>query len=65
VIYSDYPKLTNARNIGIRHAKGDLILFCDDDIIPSSKMIEVHVKNHNIDAVGGVSCRVIEEDLHH
>jgi GT2 family glycosyltransferase len=63
VVYSKYPNRSNAKNIGIRLAMGDILLFCDDDIIPSPKMVEIHVRNHRDATIGGVSCRVIEENL--
>jgi len=63
IIYSAYPNRSNAKNIGIRHAIGDILLFCDDDIIPSHEMVEVHIRNHRDARVGGVSCRIIENDL--
>lgn len=38
--------LAAARNHGIREARGELILFGDDDIIPSSKMVAEHLAWH-------------------
>jgi len=38
--------LSAARNHGIREAKGELLLFGDDDIIPSSKMVAEHLAWH-------------------
>lgn len=35
-----------ARNRGVDEATGELLLFLDDDILPDSKLIEVHVKAH-------------------
>jgi glycosyltransferase involved in cell wall biosynthesis len=47
-----YPKQENlaisaARNHAIREAKAELILFCDDDIIPSPGVAAKHVTWHN------------------
>jgi len=36
-----------ARNVGIREAKSDLILFTDDDIIPSRGLVSQHLEWHN------------------
>lgn len=35
-----------ARNTGIRAAKGELILFVDDDVVPVSELIEEHLSVH-------------------
>ncbi len=35
-----------ARNVGIRAARGDLLLFLGDDIIASEKLVEEHVQAH-------------------
>lgn len=36
-----------ARNTGIRAAKGEIVIFCDDDLIVGPKFIEMHIKAHN------------------
>jgi glycosyltransferase involved in cell wall biosynthesis len=46
--------LAAARNHGIREARGELILFGDDDIIPSHNMVAEHVAWH---------CRFPEENV--
>jgi GT2 family glycosyltransferase len=35
-----------ARNLAIREARGDLLLFTDDDVIPSPTLVEEHSKWH-------------------
>ncbi|MEW6606869.1 MAG: glycosyltransferase [bacterium] len=35
-----------ARNLGITYAKGEIIIFTDDDLILSPEFIEEHVKHH-------------------
>ncbi len=52
-----------AKNVGWHEAKGDILLFCDDDIVPEETMIEAHVRAHSDTSIGGVSCRVTEEGL--
>ena len=49
-----------AKNVGMREAKGDIILFCDDDIVPRDDFLQVHLRNHRDPTIGGVSCRTIE-----
>ncbi|HXX44141.1 MAG TPA: glycosyltransferase [Candidatus Acidoferrales bacterium] len=45
-LYQENRGLAAARNHAIREAKGDLILFGDDDIIPSRSMVSEHVAWH-------------------
>jgi glycosyltransferase involved in cell wall biosynthesis len=35
-----------ARNHGIQHATGDLILFLDDDVVPAPQLIVEHIRIH-------------------
>lgn len=35
-----------ARNLGIKNASGDLVLFLGDDIIPTPRLVRVHVEKH-------------------
>lgn len=35
-----------ARNVGIKQADGDIILFTDDDIIPSASLVAEHLNSH-------------------
>jgi glycosyltransferase involved in cell wall biosynthesis len=37
-----------ARNVGIKNAKGEILLFIGDDIIATSNLIEEHVNYHNL-----------------
>ena len=40
------PSTTNAMNRGTLHAKGDVILFLDDDIVPSRNLVCQHAEAH-------------------
>src|SRR5215510_7510615 len=35
-----------ARNFGAEHAKGQLLLFLDDDVEPTASLIEEHLRAH-------------------
>lgn len=40
------PSIPVAMNLGVREAKGDLVLFLDDDIIPSPDLVANHCRAH-------------------
>ena len=42
----------------LHEARGDIILYLDDDIIPSPKLVEAHLKNYENDSVYAVAGRV-------
>ena len=46
--------LPSARNFGVRQAKGEIILFCDDDVITRRDFIKYHAANYEAPQVGGV-----------
>ncbi|WP_448578966.1 glycosyltransferase family A protein [Thermosphaera sp.] len=55
---------THALNIGKREAGGDIIIFTDDDAIPSKKWIERYIKLHKAyPNIAGISSRDIYIDL--
>ena len=54
-IQIDQVGMCHARNVGIEAAKGDIILFCDDDIIPPPDLLTNHVRHYRDPAVGGVT----------
>ncbi len=45
-VYQENSGLSAARNHGIREARGELLLFGDDDIIPGPFMVAEHVSWH-------------------
>ncbi len=51
--------LPHARNYGLERAIGDVVIFCDDDVIPSRDFIKNHVRNYEEKEVGGVGGRII------
>lgn len=50
-----------AKNYGILFSSGDIVLFCDDDIIVPTNFISTHVKIYDNEQVAAQSCRLIEE----
>lgn len=55
------PGLPNARNVGIGEARGDIIVFVDDDVIPHPGFLDGHLRPYRDSGVGGVAGRVIEK----
>ena len=51
--------LPHARNYGLKRAIGEIIIFCDDDIIPSQNFIKYHLQNYKEKEAGGVGGRII------
>ena len=51
--------LPNARNVGIRAACGDLVLFIDDDVLPARSLVSAHTTSHLSDRVAGVGGQVL------
>jgi glycosyltransferase involved in cell wall biosynthesis len=50
--------LPNARNVGVRHARGDVLLFIDDDESPDDRWIECHARHYADPCVMGVAGRI-------
>jgi glycosyltransferase involved in cell wall biosynthesis len=50
--------MAEARNMGIENAKGDIVLFTDDDCVPEEKWIQKHIEwykwDKNITGVSGL-----------
>lgn len=62
VLRLDRPSLPNARNVGILDAQGEIILFVDDDVIPSSSLISWHVSAYSDPSVVGVAGQVLSSN---
>jgi len=46
--------LSLARNIGIKYAKGDIVIFLDDDAIPANDFIEEHIRAYKENDILGL-----------
>jgi GT2 family glycosyltransferase len=55
------PSLVKARNRGIQKARGEIIIFLDDDIVPLPGLVEGHLAAYAIPEVGGVAGRIMTE----
>ena len=44
--------LARARNLGAEHAKGDILIFLDCDMIPESQLVEAHSRWHHENKFG-------------
>lgn len=53
------PSMTKARNLGIRYAMGEYVLFLDDDVVAQKKLIHNHLKNYKDQRIGAVGGRVL------
>jgi len=53
--YVSRVNLPNARNVGAKMARGDYLLYCDDDIIPPVDLIELHLRNLMEPGVGAAT----------
>ena len=56
----DHPSVTEAENLGIREASGDIVLFLDDDVTFEPGLIEAHVRNYEDPSLCGVAGMVLE-----
>ena len=53
--------LPHARNVGAELAKGEYLLYCDDDIIPPVDLIELHMRNLTQSGIGAATGGVYVE----
>jgi GT2 family glycosyltransferase len=54
------PSITHAMNRGLMEARGDLVLFLDDDVIPGPRLVEVHATSYDDPEVVGVVGQVLQ-----
>ncbi|MDR3450295.1 MAG: glycosyltransferase family 2 protein [Alphaproteobacteria bacterium] len=64
-LHLDKTGLPNARNEGLRRAKGEIVLFLDDDVILlTPDFLTAHLAAYDDPKVGGVTGRHVERTLH-
>lgn len=49
------------RNLGVQLARGEILLFCDDAIIPTQQWLQAHERNYSDPMVGGVAGKIVED----
>ena len=55
-----WASLPGARNYGVRHSQGEIILFIDDDIKLPPGYLKAHAKNYQNNKIGAVAGRVFD-----
>ncbi len=55
--------LAQARNTGIEHAKEEILIFFDADVIPESDFIERILEEYDSDEIAGVGGQAIEANI--
>ncbi len=56
----EWASLPGARNYAVRRAKGEIILFLDDDVELPAGFLAAHAQNYDRPEVGGVAGRVFD-----
>jgi GT2 family glycosyltransferase len=58
-IFLPIPNLPLARNIGLHNSEGNIILYCDDDIIVRPNFIAAHASRYTNPDVAAVAGRIV------
>ena len=61
--HSEIPSASSARNIGIQKAKGEVVLFLDDDVIIKNKdFIRNHIRHYSDPRISGVAGLILAQN---
>lgn len=55
--------MLDAVNLGLSNAKGQIVLFLDDDVIPFPNLIQAHVESYRLPNIGGVAGDVLRASI--
>jgi GT2 family glycosyltransferase len=58
----DYPNTCNAKNLGIGRARGDILLFLDDDVTIDREFIPAHLSRYSDKLTGAVTGKLIVQN---
>jgi GT2 family glycosyltransferase len=59
-IRMEAPSIPRAMNVGLREARGKVVLFVDDDIVPQSNLLSAHVAAHENGEFAAVAGQVLQ-----
>jgi GT2 family glycosyltransferase len=59
-IQLSHPSITHAMNVGLEHARNDIVLFLDDDIIPDVDLVSAHARAQAIRGCNIVAGQVLQ-----
>lgn len=62
ILINEKPGLSEARNLGIKNAGGDVIAFIDDDAVAEKKYLSNLAKNYDEDNVVGVGGKILPKE---
>jgi glycosyltransferase involved in cell wall biosynthesis len=62
-VFQEEGHVTSALNLGLRAAKNDVVVFLDDDAIPSDDLLEKYAETYEHLNVGGVAGDVVSSRL--
>jgi len=63
ILINTNPGLSEARNLGIQNADGDVIAFIDDDAVADDQYLSNLIKNYEDEKVIGVVGKILPRDL--
>ncbi len=55
-----HPSIAAAMNVALREARGDLVLFVDDDVVPAAGLVAAHAAAYDTDDVWAVAGQVLQ-----